>query len=248
MKKSFLKKKVSLVLLCNVDPKSVIHTKRKNIQDRINDFEKSLPFWFSLDLFKNIIVIENSNFKGDLFKKHIKQSINKKKVELIVYDGQKYNRKLGKGYGWFQQIDKVLKYSKNAKKSEYFTIVTGRYIIKNIEKMLLKTENPLMCDLTRNLSFAFSPVTLFSKDFIKKYWLKFCSDTNDSEGRTMEHQQAKAILRAISDGYKWQLPPVAADIVAVSAISNTPYRTNFLHSLIVKYYSYLKKFVFEFKR
>ena len=108
MKKSFLKKKVSLVLLCNVDPKGVIHTKRKNIQDRINDFEKSLPFWFSLDLFKNIIVIENSNFKGDLFKKHIKQSINKKNIELIVYDGQKYNRKLGKGYGWFQQIDKVI--------------------------------------------------------------------------------------------------------------------------------------------
>jgi hypothetical protein len=248
MKKSFLKKKVSLVLLCNVDPKRVIHTKRKNIQDRINDFEKSLPFWFSLDLFKNIIVIENSNFKGDLFKKHIKQSINKKNIELIVYDGQKYNRKLGKGYGWFQQIDKVLKYSKNANKSEYFTIVTGRYIIKNIEKMLLKTENPLMCDLTRNLSFAFSPVTLFSKDFIKKYWLKFCSETNDSEGRTMEHQQAKAILRAMSDGYKWQLPPVSADIIAVSAISNTTYRRNFLYSLIIKYYSYLKKFVFEFKR
>jgi hypothetical protein len=114
--------------------------------------------------------------------------------------------------------------------------------------MLLKNKNPLMCDLTRNLSFAFSPVTLFSKDFIKKYWLKFCSETNDSEGRTMEHQQAKAILRAISDGYKWQLPPVSADIIAVSAISNTPYRTNFLHSLIIKYYSYLKKFVFEFKR
>lgn len=248
MKKSFLKKKVSLVLLCNVDPKRVMHTKRKNIQDRINDFEKSLPFWFSLDLFKNIIVVENSNFKGDLFKKHIKQSINKKKIELIVYDGQKYNRKLGKGYGWFQQIDKVLKYSKNAYKSEYFTIVTGRYIIKNIEKMLLKTKNPLMCDLTRNLSFAFSPVTLFSKDFIKKYWLKFCSKTNDSEGRTMEHQQAKAILRAMSDGYKWQLPPVSADIIAVSAISNTPYKRNFLYSLIIKYYSYLKKFVFEFKR
>ena len=84
MKKSFLKKKVSLVLLCNVDPKKVIHTKRKNIQDRIDDFEKSLPFWFSLDLFKNIIVIENSNFKGDLFKKHIKQFINIKIVAKFL--------------------------------------------------------------------------------------------------------------------------------------------------------------------
>ena len=29
----------------------------------------------------------------------------------------------------------------------------------------------------------------------------------------MEHQQAKAILRAISDGYRWQLPPMSADII-----------------------------------
>jgi hypothetical protein len=248
MKKNFYKKNVSLVLLCNVDPKNVIHTKRKNIEDRISDFEKSLPFWLSLDLFKNIIIIENSNFKGDLFKKHIRQSTNKKNIELMIYDGQKYNRKLGKGFGWYQQIDKVIKYSKKAKESEYFVIVTGRYIINNIEEMLLKTETPLMCDITKNLSFGFSPVTLFSKDFIKKYWLKFCSQTNDSKGKTMEHQQAKAILRAISDDYKWQLPPVSADIIAVSAISNTAYRRNFLHSLILKYYSYLKKFIFEFKR
>ena len=248
MKKTFFKKKVSLVVLCNVDPKNVIHTKRKNIEDRINDFEKSLPFWFSLNLFKNIIVIENSDFQGDLFKKHIKQSTNKKNIELIVYDGQKYSRKLGKGYGWYQQVNKAIKYSKKAKRSKYFVIVTGRYIIQNIEEMLLKTEIPLMCDITKNLSLGYSPVTLFSKDFIKKYWLKFCSKTNDTKGITMEHQQAKAILRAISDGYRWQLPPMSADIIAVSAISNTAYRRNFLHSLILKYYSYLKKFIFEFKR
>ena len=248
MKKSFYKNKVSLVLLCNVDPKNVLHTKRKNIQDRLDDFNKSLPFWLNLDFFKNIIVIENSNYQGNIFKKHIKKSKNKNKTELIIYDGQKYKRNLGKGYGWYQQIDKVLKHSKFSKKTDYFAIVTGRYIIKNIEKMLFNLKVPLMCDINKNLTFAFSPVTLFPKFFLKKYWLKFCSKTNDSKGRTMEHQQAKALLRAISDGHEWQLPPESAEIIAISAISNTSYRRNFFHSLLLKYYSYLKKFVFEFKR
>ena len=248
MKKNFYKKKVSLVVLCNVDPKNVIHTKRKNIEDRINDFEKSLPFWLNLDFFKNIIVIENSNYKGDLFKKHIERLPNTKNIELIIYNGQKYNRKLAKGYGWYQQIDKVLKYSKNAKKSEYFVIVTGRYIIRNIKHILLNNKEELMCNITQNLTFALSPVTFFSKKFLNLYWLKYCSKTNDSKGRTMEHQQAKAVLRAISEGYKWQLPVEAPDIDAISAYSNTRYKRNFIYRLILKNYSYLKKFIFEFKR
>lgn len=248
MKEIFFKKKVSLLLLCNIDPKKVIRTKRKSIQDRISDFEKSLSFWLNLDFFKNIIIVENSNYKGDLFTKHIKKSINKKNIELIIYDGQKFNRKLGKGYGWFQQIDKTLKISKNAKQSEYFVIVTGRYIIRNIKKILLQNKESLMCDINRNLSFAFSPVTFFSKKFLKNYWLKFGSKINDSKGRTMEHQQAKAILRAISDGYRWQLPYEAADIDAISGFSNTNYRRNLFYRISIRYYSYLKKFIFEFKR
>ncbi len=248
MKKNFLKKKVSLVLLCNIDPKNVIHTKRKNVQDRINDFKKSLPFWLNLNLFKNIIIVENSNYVGDLFVTHIKNSINKNKTELMIYDGQKYNRNFGKGYGWYQQINRVLKKSKFANNSDYFVFVTGRYIIKNIDKIISKTKVPLMCDINSNLTFAYSPITFFSKKFLKDYWLKFCSRTNDSKKRPMECQQAKALLRAISDGYKWQLPPESADIVAISAYSNSSYRKNFIHSYIIKYYSYLKKFIFEFKR
>ena len=248
MNKKFLKENVSLVLLCNIDPKNVIHTKRDNIEDRVNDFKKSLPFWLNLSFFKNIIIIENSNNDGKIFNHYIRNSINKNNIELIIYDGQKFNRKLGKGYGWYQQIDKILKISKYAKNSNYFVFVTGRYIIQNIEKIIFKTKTTLMCDINSNLTFAYSPVTLFSKNFLKKYWLKYCSKTNDSEDRSMEKQQAKALLRAISDGYQWQLPPEAPDILAISAISNTPYRRNFIHSLIIKYYSILKKFIFEFKR
>ena len=243
-----LVEKTSLVLLCNINPAGIINSNRNNLSDRIKDFEKSLPFWLNLNFFKNIIIVENSGYKGDLFKKYINKSKNKKKIELVIYDGQNFNRKLGKGYGAYQQVSRVLKYSKNAKKSEYFVLVTGRYVIKNIKKILFGVKSDIMCDLVRNLTFATGMVTFASKSFVVKYWLKFMSKTNDSQGRSGEHQQAKAVLRAISEGYSWQLPSEHTQIDGISGFANIPYVRNNFYELILKYYFYLKKFVFEFRR
>ena len=251
MDKKFLKKKVSLLVLCNINPNSVVSTMRTNIEDRVNDFKKSLPIWLSKDYFKNIILVENSNYKGELFNHLIRESDFKDNIELIIYDGQNFDRKLGKGYGWYDQIDKVINdsnFSKFSKDSEYFVIVTGRYILKNFDKIIFKVKTPFMCNINNNLKFAFSPITFFPKSFIIKYWLPICSKTNDSIGNSMEHLQANAMLKAISDGYDWQLPPEAINYDAISATTNSKYNRYPFHFTINKYYSYLKKFIFEFKR
>lgn len=70
----------------------------------------------------------------------------------MIYDGQKYNRKLGKGFGWYQQVDTLLKHPKNAKKTNYFVLVTGRYKIKNIIKILLNANTPFICNINKNLN------------------------------------------------------------------------------------------------
>ena len=132
--------------------------------------------------------------------------------------------------------------------SDYFVIVTGRYIINNFDKIISKTKIPFMCNINNNLKFAYSPITIFPKKFIKEYWLPSCSNTNDSIGKSMEHMQANAVLNAIADGYDWQLPPEAPDLNAISGFTNTPFKKGFFHTLLTKYYSYLKKFIFEFKR
>jgi len=248
MNKNFLKGKVTLLVLCNVDAKSVVGTARSNILDRLNDFNKSLPIWLNKSYFKNIIIIENSDYKGDLFDEYINNSVNKENIELIVYDGQTYDRKLGKGYGWYDQINKVINESNYAKNSDIFVIVTGRYVIRNFDKIISNTKIPMMCNINSNLKYAFSPITIFPKSFIKNYLLPAISKTNDSMGKAMEHYQADALLRAIADGYEWQLPPEAPDLDVISAFSNKKYDRYLFHSQIIKYYSYLKKFIFEFKR
>jgi hypothetical protein len=248
MEEIFLKKKTSLVILCNINPAGIINSKRNNVLDRIEDYKKSLPFWLSLNLFKNIVIVENSGYNGDLFKQYINKSKQKKNIELIIYDGQKFDRKLGKGFGVYQQVRKVIKSSKNIKKSDYLVIVTGRYIVWNVKKIILNTKASIMNDIIKNLSFATGHVVLYPKKFIIKYWLPFSSKTNDSLGISGEHQWAKAILRAISDGYTWQLPCEIPDTDAISGYSNTSYRKGFFYSIALKYYSILKKFIFEYQR
>ena len=248
MKLDFIKKNVTLVIGCTVDVKSIIHSSRNNIDDRLDDLNKSLPIWLNKTYFKNIIIVENSNYKSEFFNDIIKKSSNDKNIDFIQYDGQKFDRSLGKGYGWAEEIKRAINSEKYGLNSQLFCLVPGRYHIPNFDKILLKANNTLVCNINLNLSFAFSPITIFSREFIQNYWLPECKNINDSIGLTMEHCQAKAILRAIADGHEWELPYEEPILNTISAISNTHYKRGFIHSTGLKYYSRLKKFVFEFKR
>lgn len=246
--RKFIHENITLLILCTVDSKGVIHTGRSDPRERLKDITTALPKWFKLKLFKRVIIIENSNYQGSEIKNLMDEYSDEMIGELIIYDGQKYNRGLGKGYGWYSGVSTALSSSKLADSSDYFMIIPGRYFIPNIVEIMDGLRVPLMCNLNNNLSFAFSPVTVFSKKFLHDYWLPECKMTNDSIGLTMEHCQARAVLRAIADGYEWQLPAVAPQLDAISGTSNLPYYRGVIHSLGLKYYSYIKKFIFEFKR
>tara|TARA_B110000971_G_C20034448_1_gene513335 strand:- start:2508 stop:3254 length:747 start_codon:yes stop_codon:yes gene_type:complete len=248
MNKDFIKKNLTLIIACTVDTKSIIHSKRNNIDDRLNDLNKSLPIWLSKEYFKNIIIVENSNCKPKFFSKIIENSSNSVNIDFIQYDGQDFDRNLGKGYGWAEEVKQAIRSKKFGINSDYFCLVPGRYQIPNFDKILFKANKNLICNINLNLSFAFSPITIFPRNFIENYWLPECKNINDSLGLSMEHCQAKALLRAIADGYDWELPYEGPILNTISAISNTNYNKGFIFSIILKYYSYLKKFVFEFKR
>jgi len=246
--RTFVSEKITLLILCTVDAKGVLHTGRSDPKERLEDITIALTKWLKLKLFKRVVIIENSNFQGNEIHNVLQNFSDELTTELIVYDGQNFNRNLGKGYGWYQSVMTALSTSKLAASSEYFMLIPGRYFIPNIIKIIDGLRVPLMCNLNSNLTFAFSPVSVFTKQFIEQYWLPECKKTNDSIGLTMEHCQARAVLRAIADGSEWQLPAVAPELDAISGTSNMPYYRGFLHSLGLRYYSYLKKFVFEFKR
>lgn len=244
----FIKKNLVLFIPCTVDAKGVANTLRENINDRVSDIEESIISWIELDLFSKILIVENSGYSGNLFN-IIQEKYNKRvHIEILIYDGQNFDRNLGKGYGWYDSIKTGIENSKLGKRSDIFTIVPGRYFIPNAKKILTSLKCNLMCNINNNLTFAFSPISVFKRDFIVNYWIPECKKSDESIGFPMEKYQARAVLRAIADGYEWELPAEDPFLSAISGTSNMPYMNGFFHTIALRYYSYLKKFVFEFKR
>jgi hypothetical protein len=244
----FIENNITLLIPCTVDATGIANNLRTNIVDRTSDIEQSLENWINLALFSKILIVENSGYKGNLFNSIKKKYINKVYIEIVIYDGQNFDRKYGKGYGWYASIKKAIENSQLGKNSEIFTIVPGRYFIPNAKKIITNLKCNMMCNLNNNLTFAFSPIAVFTREFIVNYWLPECKKSNESIGMPMEKYQARAVLRAIADGHKWELPSEDPILQAISGTSNMPYMRGFFHTLTLRYYSYLKKFVFEFKR
>lgn len=107
-----------------------------NIDDRIRQYKNSLEFYIKQSKFKKIVLVDNSNYKvymNDINKLAISYN---KKFELIQFNGDYNNIVLkGKGYGEGEMIKYCIQNSKLFKDEDYFIKITGRLIVKNINKI-----------------------------------------------------------------------------------------------------------------
>ena len=221
------KPNICILLTATIDPKGIVLLKRSNPIVRENDYIESIKKWMGIQQFP-IVFCENSGYKIDKIKNDIKNS--EKKFEILQFKGNSFPRELGKGYGEAMIIDYAIKHSKLIKNSDYIIKVTGRYFIKNIEKMVstLSRDNDVyvMADLKKNLTWADSSVFAFKPSFFIEYLSKFHNLLNDSKGFYFEHALSRAILCAISDGHKRIPLPSKPIIIGYSGTSDTAYKVS----------------------
>jgi hypothetical protein len=113
-----------ILLTACIDTNSCVNTKRTNIQDRINDYYfniKSLLENTQLD----IVFVENSKHDIGI----ISEFIGNERVEIIQFDGNNFNRHLGKGHGEWKIINYAIENSTKLKEVDYIIKLTGRYSI-----------------------------------------------------------------------------------------------------------------------
>ncbi len=226
--------KICILLTATVDPKGVPFMKRSDPIVRESDYINSMKKWLETTPY-SVVFCENSGYKGGKIGKMVK-SCEDKKCEFLQFDGQDFPREFGKGYGELQTIKYAVQNSNIVKESNHTIKVNGRYFIKNIEKILcaLSSTNKdiyVMADLKNNLTWADSRIFAFKPSFITDYLSKYQNLINDSKGFYLEHALARAILRAVSDGYRWTPLPSNPIIVGYSGTSDTPYTTSKIHWL-----------------
>lgn len=135
-----------LLLTWTITPSQKIENKSAqdlNIENRKKDYIRALVYYITQSDFDNIVFCENSNTDLDEYS-IIKELANLfwKKIELLSFQ---WNTELAEKYwygAWEAEIfDYVFEKSTLLKNSNSFYKITGRYILKNVNQIIEKTQN-----------------------------------------------------------------------------------------------------------
>ena len=125
--------RVPVLLTATIDTNDCTHVARASIDDRKSDYLVSLGRWLTETDF-DLVLAENSGHDLD-FLREVYADYSRR-VEFISYEGNAYDRSLGKGYGEFDIIKKALNESRFIRSSDYFAKSTGRYFFPKMQSFV----------------------------------------------------------------------------------------------------------------
>lgn len=173
-----------ILLTSSIDPNGCSFLSRSCIEDRKNDYLMAVEKWLtktSLD----IVYVDNSGY--DLEFIIDKFSEYSSRIEFLSYDGNGYDRSLGKGYGELEIINYALVNSRKISNCEYLIKSTGRYFFPKMESFL-DTIRIDEYDFVGQLNDGVVHTGFFMVN--KSFYLDFIGDTNpvnDTKGYYIEH-------------------------------------------------------------
>lgn len=215
---------ISIVLTCTIDVRGIPHMQRSDTGIRLADYQRALARWLDDAWIRNIILVENSGYPLDTLIKQVRQHPSGKYVEFLSFDGQGFQRHLGKGYGETLALQHVAQKSHQLRSTGRFLKVNGRYYVPNIVDVLscMDANTGVFCNL--NKSMTFSDSRLFGGDLeFLGYVCREGLQVDDSRGHWLEHALAKAVLHAIADGKTWKFICRLPVIEGVSGTINDAY-------------------------
>ena len=240
-----------LILTATIDPGDMPDLVRNDANTRFEDYKKSFNFWIKKESIKKIIFIENSNYDLTFFH-NLAKSYKNKEIEILSNNlNSSFNKKFGKGYGQFLCLKEVFQKSYIAKKTNYFIDVTGRHCVSNFEEILediSANNSDIYINLSNNLKFSDTNIYAGSKNFFENYVVPETSKTDDSKYNIFEHCVAKAVLKAVSNGYSLSKTPIYPIIDGYIGTNGKKYKQNFFKKFKLFLFRKLKIYFFHHKK
>ena len=159
---------------------------------RLEQYIQSIKFYILKSNFKEIVFCENSNYIYEDVDKLIDLAMNAgKSFEWLSFKGDsKKTAEQGKGYGEGEIVEYALKNSKLLHRCEYFTKITGRLIVSNINQILSLTKFKIFMnrDIYRRRGIDTRLYIVQKKTYIKYFLLlyKNVDDNNEENPRALE--------------------------------------------------------------
>ena len=123
----------TILLTSSIDPNGCSFLTRGSIEDRKNDYLLAVEKWLTGTSF-DIVYVDNSGY--DLGFIIDRFSENSSRIEFLSYDGNGYDRALGKGYGELEIINYALTNSSKISSCDHLIKSTGRYFFPKMESFL----------------------------------------------------------------------------------------------------------------
>lgn len=212
-----------LLLTACVNPDGMAYTALQDPAVRMDQYVNALRYYIdNTDL--KIVVCENtcSDFSGQFAKE---KSIGR--LEYLTFDGNGYDRSLGKGYGEALIMQYALLHSQTIRQSDGYVVkVTGRIIVENIQEIIRKAsargKSRFGCNITETFFFQ-SVVMVFHKGYFENVITRTLRIVNDSA--TPPRYLEMVLAELIGKDRSIKIIPFLTPLIlkGVSATYNTPY-------------------------
>lgn len=202
---------VVIFMTACINPKGMNDTKLQNVAIRRSQYLAALNHYLGITPPNiKILFVENS---GEDISPQYEKEIGNGKMEVITFDGNDYNRVLGKGYGEALILRKGIEMSKIISHDTTIIKVSGRHIVKNLNLILqtsqifIHSSHYVVCDINKKTRGANSDMFIASKDFYDMF-LKNTSNIDESKGIWFEHVLFDSIEQYCRKGNEFVYLPV----------------------------------------
>ena len=219
--------RVILLTAC-INPAGMSKTVLQDKDVRLAQYKRALDYYLKTAENK-IVFVENTGYDiSDEYQEYIRKG----RLEVLAFNGNSYDTRLGKGYGEALIIAYGLRNSKLLSSASDVVKITGRLIIRNINQLLDKSRTGhLYCNLVKASSRKQTSYSIFfcaPKRFFTEYFLVDIALINDEKLYYFEHYLNDCCKKWKKDGNIWKEYWLPILIYGQSGTSGTEYKTSYL--------------------
>ncbi len=221
-----IKDSILLMTAC-VNPSSMIFTKLQNSEDRLKQYIEAVRFYLDNYSYK-ILLVENTEVDLSIY---FRKEISENRLECLTFNGNSFDKSLGKGYGEGLIIKYAFENSILLKNYKYIIKISGRHKVLNLQSIILTSEfflnsnqKLIVCEVEPSKKFARSDCYITSIDFYTEYLIKDLHLCNDSNNIWFEHILYNSITKAKNDGFQFLYLPFALDQRGYSGTNGERFR------------------------
>jgi hypothetical protein len=222
-----------LLLTATVTPPAgAVQLQRTDPGQRLDDYAQALQFYIPLlerRVFDAIVFTENSESDIGRLRGAAAASSARDRIEFISFQGLDYPPEFGRAYGELKLVDHAMRHSRLVQAAGPDTMVwkvTGRYIIRNIEKLLrVRPDARFVChcrDLPRRWADMY--VMGWTKRDYPRVLQGLWDHLKESELKTSAEQafrhQVDALARMLPVQRRFAVPPI---VVGARGLDNSRY-------------------------